>query len=295
MRVLVTGAAGRLGRAVVAELEARDHDTVGVDLSVPRGSPHLAVDLRDAGETYGMVARVRPEAIIHLAGIAVPFSLPEHTLFGINTATTFHVCQAAADLGVHTVLCASSPTVIGYGNPAGWMPERLPIDETHPVRPWHAYAMAKVAGEQVIRGFAARMGDSARFLSFRPCYVVAPEDWAPGAATTLGHSMADRLRRPELGAVSLFNYVDARDAATLAALICEESVRLRSGDLFFCGAADALAQEPLAELLPRFHPESAALAVNLRGTTPAFSNAKATAELGWTPRYSWRTELAEAL
>jgi nucleoside-diphosphate-sugar epimerase len=59
------------------------------------------------------------------------------------------------------------------------------------------------------------------------------------------------------------------------------------------GAADALATEPLATLLPRFVPGSAALAAGLTGTSPAFSIAKAKRLLGWEPKRTWRTELAE--
>ncbi|MCQ0014291.1 hypothetical protein [Actinomadura madurae] len=55
---------------------------------------------------------------------------------------------------------------------------------------------------------------------------------------------------------------------------------------------DALAREPLAELLPRFVPQARELAASLTGTAPAFSSAKAGRLLGWTAKRSWRTELA---
>jgi hypothetical protein len=60
------------------------------------------------------------------------------------------------------------------------------------------------------------------------------------------------------------------------------------------GAADALATQPLAELLPRFIPGSERLAAGLTGDAPAFSIAKADRLLGWRPWRSWRGELSAA-
>ena len=56
-----------------------------------------------------------------------------------------------------------------------------------------------------------------------------------------------------------------------------------NGEVFFVGADDALAREPLADLLPRFHPGTASSPPALTGTSPAFSNAKARRLLGWRP------------
>jgi hypothetical protein len=61
------------------------------------------------------------------------------------------------------------------------------------------------------------------------------------------------------------------------------------------GAADALASAPLSELMPQFLPGSSQLAAGLEGSSPAFSIAKARELLGWEPRRSWRTELAQPL
>lgn len=287
MKIIVTGSAGRLGRSVYAELKSRGHVVVGIDLQKSFGPCDCEVDLRDAGEAYGAVAAIRPDAIVHLAGLPTPFGRPEHVLFATNTLSTFHVCQAAADFGVGSVLCASSPTVIGYGNPNGWTPSYLPLDEQHPTQAWHGYGISKLAIEAMVGGFAAKGGPT-KYFTFRPCYVVAPEDWDPGARTQLGHSMEERLREPELASVSLFNYIDARDAAVLVALICQKAEDLSNGECFFASADDALATEPLCDLLPRFVPSTAPFAASLTRTSAAFSNAKANRLLGWKPLRSWR-------
>jgi UDP-glucose 4-epimerase len=286
VKVLVTGGAGRLGRSVVAGLAEAGHEPVSVDL-VGAGAVH--VDLTDPDAAHAVVAQQRPDAVVHLAAIAVPFSRPEPELYRFNTTLTFNTLHAAAELDVPRIVLASSPTVYGYGNPAGWRADRLPLDEDSPTAPWHAYALSKLAAEQTARMVAVRRPDL-HVSIFRPCFVVAPEDWQ-GAPTQDGLTVARRLDEPEHAAAALFNYVDARDVADLVLALLDPPRAVPSGEVFLASAPDALAREPLADLLPRHHPGLDALAAGLTGTRPAFSTAKAERLLGWTARRSWRTEL----
>ncbi|MEV0150092.1 MULTISPECIES: NAD(P)-dependent oxidoreductase [unclassified Nonomuraea] len=290
-RTLVTGSAGRLGRSVVATLAQAGHEVIGVDV-VP-GTPReaastLPADLTDLGQAYDVLARFRPDVVVHLAAIATPFSRPEGVIYRTNTQLAFNVCEAASNTGVGRVVIASSPTVIGYGAPRGWAPRYLPIDEEHPAEPWNAYSLSKLVAEQTMAAFAR--DSETRFAAVRPCFVVAPEEWA-GAPTQSGHTIAERLDRPEIAGVSLFNYIDARDASEMLSVLIDRMWDIPSGEVFFAGAADALAREPLAELLPAVNPATAATAAALTGTAPAFTSAKAERLLGWTPKRDWRTEL----
>ena len=126
--------------------------------------------------------------------------------------------------------------------------------------------------------------------------MVSPEEWA-GAPTQQGHTIADRLDDPALAAVSLFNYVDARDAAEFVDGLARRRRQSRTATTFFVGADDALAHAPLAELLPRFLPGSRRRRrrSRSRGDAPAFSRADApqTCSAG-APRRRWRNELAAA-
>lgn len=291
MRVLVTGGSGRLGRSVVDALAAADHEVVSVD-TAPESRDDVVTfpaDLADAGECYSTLGRFRPDAIVHLAAIPAPFMRSEVRTFTTNTALAFNVCQAAFDLGIDDVLVASSPTVMGYGNPAGWQPEYLPLDEDHPVTPWNAYTMSKVATEDLVRGFASR--GAGRFHIFRPCFVVAPEEWrgAPGQG---GRTIRQRLEAPDQAAGSLFNYVDARDAAEFVRLLLDKSALIPNGQTFFVSAADALADEPLSRLLPRYTTVPDELSEALPDTASAFDTGRARRLLGWEPQYAWRSELA---
>jgi UDP-glucose 4-epimerase len=288
MRVLVTGSAGRLGRSVVSVLRDEGHDVIGVDRVAAAST--LVVDLADRSATRRLIREQRPEAVVHLAAIAVPFSAPEHEIFTVNTTMAFAVIEAALDVGATRILVASSPTVYGYGSPDFAVAD-LPFDEDSPVRPSNAYSLSKVCVEYTVDAFAARH-PGARIAAFRPCYVIAPEEWA-GIPTQQGHTVLERLTDPALAAVSLFNYLDARDAgAFVAAWLGADDAP--SGARYIIGAADALASSPLAELLPRFHPGLAAAAAALSGTSPAFDVSRARRDTGWQPTRSWRTELPVA-
>lgn len=292
MRVLVTGGSGRLGRSVVDGLVLRGHHVTSVDTAPsPFGPPVTGViaDLLDPSQRADVFTRTRPEAVVHLAGVAVPFARSDADTLRINTLLAWEVLSAAITHGAHSAVAASSPTVYGYNTPA-WTPRYLPLDEDHPVEPWHAYGLSKAIIEETVRSLA-RTEPSCVLSCVRPGYVVAPEEWE-GAPTQQGHTMAERLRDPALAAVSLFNYVDARDAAELFALIVENPDRITQGQTFNAMAADPLSPVPVDTLLPEYHPTTAAAATALADGRAVFSSESARTTLGWHPRRTWRTQMS---
>lgn len=296
-RIIVTGGAGRLGRSLVAGLAAAGHELISLDRSISDAAEltditQVAVDLTDPDAAARAVAEARADALIHLAAIAVPFSAPEDVILRTNAALALNTIGAGVAAGIPKIVTASSPTVLGYGAPAGWLPDRFPLDEDTAPKPWNAYALSKHLAEQTVAMFARQTGDATRFAAFRPCYVIAPEEWR-GALTQQGHTVEARLADPALSAPALFNYVDARDVATFIDTLLDALPGIPNAEVFFVGADDALAREPLADLMPRFVPGTEELASALTGTAPAFSNAKARRLLGWRPAHSWRGELGE--
>ena len=294
MKVLVTGGAGRLGRSVVSVLHDAGYHVVSVD-RVDHPDPaveDLRLDLLDEAAVGPAFAEQGPDAVVHLAAIAVPFSAPELEILTTNTRLAQIVVGASIAAGARKVLAAGSPTVLGYGAPGGWAPRYLPVDEEHPTAPWNAYALSKSVVEEVVAMHAR--GSSGTVLgSFRPCFVIAPEEWA-GAATQQGHTVAERLRDPGLAAGSMFNYVDARDAGEFVLRWLEVADAAVSGECFFVGAADALVVGSTAAAITEALPAATAAAEGLRGHQAAFSCAKAQRLLGWRPRRGWRTELLAA-
>ncbi|MDD7928759.1 NAD-dependent epimerase/dehydratase family protein [Microbacterium thalli] len=296
-RIVVTGGGGRLGRSLVAGLVAAGHHVVSFDRATSaaaelRGADQVAIDLLDAEQTAAALRAQRADAVIHLAAIAVPFSAPEDVIIRTNSALAVSVLGGAVAAGIPRVIAASSPTVLGYGAPHGWVPDRFPLDEATPPLPWNAYALSKLVVEQTMHMLRRQSGDRIRLAAFRPCYVIAPEEWA-GAPTQQGNTVRERLDDPALAAPALFNYVDARDVASFVEALLSAMPGIPNAETFFVGADDALARRPLAELIPRFHPGTADVAAVLTGTTPAFSNAKAHRLLDWAPQHSWRTELRD--
>ncbi len=292
MHVAVTGGSGRLGRSVVEGLRATGHQVSSIDRTTSGQLHEIAADLTDAAQAAETFETLRPDALVHLAAIAVPFSAPERTIFEVNTGMGFTVMEAAINAGVTRILVASSPTVLGYGRP-GWNPGRLPLDEQLIPEPAHAYALSKVVLEKMVTTFALN-SPGVRLAAFRPCYVIAPEEWE-GLPTQQGHTVEDRLADPALAAVSLFNYVDARDASDFVHtwLTTEDSP---SGACYFVSAADSLSVRPPSELLAEHLPEIADLAEGLDGQASLFSIDAARHDLNWEPTRSWRDQLnAEAL
>ena len=107
----MTGSAGRIGRYVVRDLVAAGHDVVGADVrpGVESGARHLQIDLTDAGQVYASLAGI--DAVAHLGAWANAGVVPDPGTYGDNVRGTFHVLQAAAELGIQRVVSASSAQV----------------------------------------------------------------------------------------------------------------------------------------------------------------------------------------
>ncbi|WP_017616293.1 NAD-dependent epimerase/dehydratase family protein [Nocardiopsis salina] len=291
MRVLVTGGSGRLGSSTAAVLAARGHETVSVDSRPGPAAPGVqqrTADLLDAGARGDLFRRTAPEAVVHLAGIAVPFAEPDDRTLTVNAALAWSVLSEAAAAGARCAVAASSPTVYGYNRPS-WSPLWLPLDEAHPVAPWHAYGLSKAVVEETVRTLARSGGDCV-LSAVRPGYVITPEEWA-GALTQQGHTVRERLEDPSLAGASLFNYVDAEDAALLFALIVENPDRVRNGGVYNAVAPDPLWPGPVDALVADLHPGTAPSAGSLADGRGVFSSERARSELGWRPEGTWRSRL----
>lgn len=118
MRVLLTGARGKVGSAAVAALLDAEHEVTALDLGAPvfeGGLPGSAAywqaDLTDAGDAFAAVRG--HDAVIHAAAIPDPVHGPPHRVFHNNLMATFNVIEAAVRFGVPRVVNVSSETVPG--------------------------------------------------------------------------------------------------------------------------------------------------------------------------------------
>lgn len=141
MKILVTGAAGRLGGRLMLTLHERGHDVTGADV-VGENVSHL--DITDFAATQHFVADVRPDIIIHPAAwtdVEGCAREPEKAI-AINGFGTQHVAVAAAAVNA-AVLCVSSNEV--FDGKLGRSYREY--DETHPINP---YAYSKWVGERAL-------------------------------------------------------------------------------------------------------------------------------------------------
>ncbi|MGX1771638.1 NAD-dependent epimerase/dehydratase family protein [Nocardia brasiliensis] len=152
MRVLVTGANGYLGGAVVAALRSGGHEVVGLVRRERAGMPPgLLVRCADLRDTAALSAAVRDvDAVCHLAGrtrVRESFADPLG-YFEINVGGTVALLRAMGECGVRKLVFASTAAVFGA-------PEVQPMSEDLPDHPPHPYAASKHAAESVIAAHAA--------------------------------------------------------------------------------------------------------------------------------------------
>jgi nucleoside-diphosphate-sugar epimerase len=173
-RVCVTGAAGRAGRAVVADLMAHGHWVVATDLVVPTedlGIPVLRADLTDYGQA--VEALQAADAVVHLANIPAPELRTPAVTFNANVTMNFNVFMAAAHLRLGRVVWASSETTLGL--PFDVPPRYAPVDEDHYPVPTTTYALSKVASETIAGHISQWSGIP--FIALRFSNILGPTDY----------------------------------------------------------------------------------------------------------------------
>jgi nucleoside-diphosphate-sugar epimerase len=283
VKILVTGAAGRLGAFVLAELTNNGHRVVAVDrclpesywLASPLGIEWRAVEVRNVGEIAG--ALVGCDAVLHLAAIAAPTGHPPEVVFSNNVEATFAVLQAASVLGVGKAVIASSLSALGMAYaPEPLPPVYVPLDEQHPLRAADCYALSKEVDERTAQMFSRREGMSVVALRFP--FIALPGEGAR-IADELGEGSVDTWAR------SLWSYIDVRDAALACRLAAESNTT--GFEVINVAAADSLSQVESTRLVDRYCPE-AEVRGPLLGCCSLVATGKAAEMLRFSPAHSWR-------
>ena len=277
MKVVVTGASGKAGRAVVRDLVEHAHDVLAVDVVRPTESPatSLLADLTDFGQTVECTAGV--EAVVHLAAIPAPGLHTEETTFRTNMLSTYNVFEAARIHGLRRVVWASSETVLGLPfDPEP--PAYAPIDEEHPSRPESSYALSKLLSEELGRQLHRRSGTP--YVALRFSNIMEPPDY---------ERFPSFWRDSTLRRWNLWGYVDARDVAQSCRLALEADV---GAEHFIVAAADTVMNRPSRELMAEVYPS-----VPYKPTAGDFdtllSIEKARELLGYEPAWSWRDHVSD--
>ncbi|WP_225784728.1 NAD(P)-dependent oxidoreductase [Xenophilus sp. Marseille-Q4582] len=152
-RLLLTGAAGGLGRVLRERLPAfarvlRVSDIAALGEARGAHEEVMPCDLADKQAVDGLVAGC--DAIVHLGGVSV--ERPFEEILEANIKGVFHIYEAARRRGVKRVVFASSNHVTGFHRQT----ERL--DAHAPRRPDGYYGLSKSFGEDMAQFYFDRYG-----------------------------------------------------------------------------------------------------------------------------------------
>lgn len=284
LRVLVTGGHGKIGSRVIERLRGSGHLVMSTDLALPvygaaalDHEPYVRADLTDFGQAVAVIAKTRPDVLVHTAGIPEPNHDAPHVIFMNNVQSTFNILEAAGTAGITRVIYLSSETVPGFvTSERGQMPDHLPVDESHPVRPEEAYAMSKYVGELLVDRLV-RTSD-ATAISIRASFVVGQAEY--------DHLLVDLRQAPAVPFGNFWSYVDVDD---LADLVFAAVVTHTTGhEVIYAAQPDNFMGRPLAELLHEAYGVGAPLLHELmRPDASGINSSKACELLGWRPTRSW--------
>lgn len=217
MRVLITGGSGFVAPYLARELEKHGHDVVLTGFS--KGAPNRC-DLTSRSAVSRLIKRVRPDAVVHLAGISQTKSskFSARDFFDANVVTTGNVCRALSDRRKPAVfLLASTGMVYGKGGKKGGT-----FNEKSLPQPASAYGLSKLGAEQValrfeskyLKVYVARLfnhigpGQTTDFVCSAFAHRIA--NALPGSAILVGDLSARR------------DFTDVRDIARAYRLILEK-------------------------------------------------------------------------
>ena len=169
MRVVITGAAGEIGRIITDELSA-DHELCLIDKTPLSKKPSIVADLaqyteRSYWRPWSKTRRSRwrqafegADVVIHLAANSEPLA-PWKAVLRDNIEATWNVIETAAHYRVSRVVFASSNWAVKEMErklaPACYLPCGPKINSDVPPCPATPYGVSKAFGEQVGRTFAS--------------------------------------------------------------------------------------------------------------------------------------------
>ncbi len=319
MKIFVAGATGVLGRALVPQLVARDHEVVGMTRSASKqdlvrnlGARPVVADALDPDAVAQAVASAEPEVIVHqltaLSGklsardMRHPDRSPMATMTNrLRTEGTDHLLAAGRAVGARRFVAQSFAAFRWARTGGPVLTEADPLDSNPP-----AALRAPLVGilhvERAVTTIDWGEGIVLRYGGF----------YGPGTAISLAPDapMAAPVRKRRFpiigdgGGVWSHVHIDDATAATVAAvdhgqpgiynIVDDEPAPVRE---WLPVLASALGAKP-PRRIPRWLGRLAAgeTATLMMTEARGASNVKAKRELGWTPRYaSWRQGFAQGL
>lgn len=293
MKVVLTGAAGFVGRHVCPALRAAGHGVLGTDLPGAMTDPTFALDLRDRTAVIDALGRWRPDLVIHAGAISGAMLAQDDPalMFDANVNGTLSVLEAMRRAGIPRLIHLSSNAV--YRS----RPDREPVDEDAALGSDEPYGASKVAAEALVAAYAAAAGIDAWVLRISSIY-------GPGRQTPyLIAALTDAARSGQVLQVTdsrsnmrQFVHIDDVVSAVVAALGLPAqgcvALNLTGGDY--------LSELAIALLVQRHRPGLRFEVVADKGEhgdgrKGPLTLARAEARLGWRPTVPIERGLADLL
>ena len=275
--IVVTGAAGRLGRRVVQLLADRNREVLATDRLDAGDLPaeFVRCDLGDAKAVQDILRGA--EAVVHMGAIPGPLRAEPRVIFENNVTADFNVMMSAAELGLRRVVFSSSAFGMGWAHDGNaFAPLYLPLDEEHPMMPFEPYGLSKQVGEDIGRMIARNSATTV--VSLRFTNVALPEVQAefPWPAPTPENPLT----------LVMWAYADARDVAEAHVLALDAEIE--EYEAFMLAQPSSRFQEPTIDIVRNNFGDRVEIREGLSGTASVISTEKAQRILGWKPRHDWR-------
>jgi uronate dehydrogenase len=164
-RILITGAAGRIGTMLRPRLARPGRLLRLLDVApVPSPGPDEEVTTASVTDLPAMIeACADVDAVIHLGGIST--EAPWDQILAVNIGGTYNAFQAARQAGVPRVIFASSNHAVGFAPRKSFpVPDyAFPVPDTY-------YGISKVTGEALAAMYSHRHAIDAISIRILSCY-----------------------------------------------------------------------------------------------------------------------------
>lgn len=301
MKVLITGAAGFVGKHLIQELIANGHQPLAVDIHTDYDIPGIRKyksDILDRKTLTDIVLETMPDACIHLAGIAfVPAAdkNPE-IMLSINVLGTLNILNALARN------CSQCRTlVISTGHVYGMPPPDKIITEEDVLRPVSLYAITKAASDSAALGFTEN--NRLPVMTARPNNHTGPGQSpnfvVPGFVKQAKEIAAGKIK-PEIhvgNLDSIRDFTDVRDVVRAYRLLIEKGIpgnayNIASNNITSIGnvlneICDMMNINPEKIIDPEKYRET--------DNSPVLSIDKIKTHTGWEPHYTLSETLHDML
>lgn len=281
MRVLVTGAAGRVGSVTAREFLDHGYDVRVLDQSAP------PADLRGRVETVYtdlsdrlaiLKAAEGCDAIAHLAANPSPVH-GESTIFSPNVLGTQYILAAAEAHGIKRVALASTCCVFGIFFAKHQIdPQYFRMDEKHPSLPQDLYGLSKLLNEETAAAYTRRCGMTTVALRLTTVFDLASSRrlrWARHALTT------------EERKNDLWTYVETRDAARAFRMAIENAPE-GTHHTVIIAARDSFTVGDIRDRVRIHFPALADQVADLAPTDSLYDTSLAEKAFGWVAEQNWR-------